>query len=137
MPNFNKIYGRIMGHTERSTYGLTQNWVYYRLIQLRIGHTQQLNEGGTVYLWMYGKVHSQPYVNYVACSRYSDYAMGWTTQDSIPSRSNTVLFSEMSTHGLEPTQPPIQWVTGVHSLGTKRSEREADDSPPPTDKVKN
>jgi hypothetical protein len=29
-----------------------------------------------------------------------------------------------------PTQPPVQWVTGALSLGLKRSEREADHSPP-------
>jgi hypothetical protein len=34
-------------------------------------------------------------------------------------------------------QPPIQWVTGVPSLGVKRPGREADHSPPSSAKVKN
>jgi hypothetical protein len=37
---------------------------------------------------------------------------------------------------LGPTQPPIQWVSGILSLGIKRLGREADHSPPSTAKVK-
>jgi hypothetical protein len=37
---------------------------------------------------------------------------------------------------LEPTQPPIQWVPGVFSLGIKRPGREADHSPPSSAEVK-
>jgi hypothetical protein len=35
------------------------------------------------------------------------------------------------------TQPPIQWVPGVLSLGVKRPGREADHSPPSIVEVKN
>jgi hypothetical protein len=38
---------------------------------------------------------------------------------------------------LGPIQPPIQWVPGVLSLGEKRPEREADNSPPSSAEVKN
>jgi hypothetical protein len=37
---------------------------------------------------------------------------------------------------LGPTQPPIQWVPGVLSLGVKRPGREADHSPPSSAEVK-
>jgi hypothetical protein len=37
---------------------------------------------------------------------------------------------------LEPTQPPIQWVSGALCLGVKRPEREADHSPPYSAEVK-
>jgi hypothetical protein len=35
-----------------------------------------------------------------------------------------------------PTQPPIQWVAGSLSPGVKRSDREADNSPPASAEVK-
>jgi hypothetical protein len=35
----------------------------------------------------------------------------------------------VSRKALRPTQPPIQWVPGVLSLGVKRSGREADHAP--------
>jgi len=41
-----------------------------------------------------------------------------------------LLFSATSRPVLEPTQPPVQWVTGVLSLGLKQPEREASHSPP-------
>jgi hypothetical protein len=37
---------------------------------------------------------------------------------------------------LEPTQPPIEWVSGALSLGEKRPGREADHSPPSSAEVK-
>jgi hypothetical protein len=46
------------------------------------------------------------------------------------------LFSTVSKTALGPTQPPIQWVPGALSLGVKRSEREADHSPPFSAEVK-
>jgi len=42
------------------------------------------------------------------------------------------LFSTASRPALEPTHPPIQWVTGAVSLGLMRPRREADHSPPPS-----
>jgi hypothetical protein len=47
------------------------------------------------------------------------------------------LFTTASRTALGPTQPPIQWVPGVFSLGVKRLGREADHSPPPSAEVKN
>jgi hypothetical protein len=46
------------------------------------------------------------------------------------------LFSTASRRALGPTQPPIQWVPRL-SPGVKRQGREADNSPPPSAKVKN
>jgi hypothetical protein len=46
------------------------------------------------------------------------------------------IISRRSWTALGPTQPPIQWVPGVLSLGVKRSEREANHSPPSSAEVK-
>jgi len=46
------------------------------------------------------------------------------------------LFTTASRTFLGHTQPPIQWVTGVLSLGVKRPVREADQSPPSIAEVK-
>jgi len=46
------------------------------------------------------------------------------------------LFTTASRIALGPTEPPIQWVTGVPSLGAKRSAYEADHSPPSSDEAK-
>jgi hypothetical protein len=46
------------------------------------------------------------------------------------------LFTTASTPGLEPTQPPIQWVLEYLSLGVKRPKREADHVPPSSTEVK-
>jgi hypothetical protein len=46
------------------------------------------------------------------------------------------LFTTASRTALGPTQPPIQWVPGAHSLGVKRPGREADHSPPSSAEVK-
>jgi hypothetical protein len=46
------------------------------------------------------------------------------------------LFTIASRTDLGPTQPPIQWIPGVLSLGVKRPGREADHSPPPSAEVK-
>jgi hypothetical protein len=45
------------------------------------------------------------------------------------------LFTTASRTALEPTQPPIQLVPGVLSLGVKRPGREADHSPPSSAEV--
>jgi hypothetical protein len=47
------------------------------------------------------------------------------------------LFTTASRPALVPTQPPIQWVAGVLSLGVKRPGREANHSPPSSAEVKN
>jgi hypothetical protein len=52
---------------------------------------------------------------------------GCLTRGSIPSRGRDFfLFATASRPTLGPTQPPIQWVPGVLSLGVKRLGREAD-----------
>jgi hypothetical protein len=43
----------------------------------------------------------------------------------------------VSRTALGPTQPPLRWAAGALSLGVKRSEREADHSPPSIAEVKN
>jgi hypothetical protein len=52
-------------------------------------------------------------------------------------RLGIFLFTTASRPALRPTQPPIQWVPGVLSLGVKRPGREADHSPPPSADIKN
>jgi hypothetical protein len=47
------------------------------------------------------------------------------------------LFTTVSRMALGPTQPPIQWIPRVLSLGVKRPEREDDHSPPSSAEVKN
>jgi hypothetical protein len=47
------------------------------------------------------------------------------------------LCTTASRTALGPTQPPIQWVPGILSLGVKRPGREADHSPPSSAEVKN
>jgi hypothetical protein len=47
------------------------------------------------------------------------------------------LFTTLSRTALGPAQPPIQWISGVLSLGAKRPRREADHSPPSSAEVKN
>jgi hypothetical protein len=42
-----------------------------------------------------------------------------------------ILYEEFEA-ALQPTQPPVQLVPGVLSLGAKRPRREADHSPPPS-----
>jgi hypothetical protein len=51
--------------------------------------------------------------------------------------NHTFIFTTASRMALGPTQPPIQWVHGVLSLGVKRPGREADHSPPSSAEVKN
>jgi hypothetical protein len=46
------------------------------------------------------------------------------------------LFTTTSKKALGPIQPPIQWITGVLSLGVKQSGREADHPPPSSAEVK-
>jgi hypothetical protein len=47
------------------------------------------------------------------------------------------VFSTASSTDLVPTQPPIQWVLKVLSLGVKRPRHKADHSPPSNSEFKN
>jgi hypothetical protein len=66
-------------------------------------------------------------------SRYSDWLQAGRLRGpgSSPGRVKNFLFSTFSRQAMGSTQPPIQWV-----LGVKRSEREADHSPPTSAEVK-
>jgi hypothetical protein len=67
------------------------------------------------------------------------WATGWTIGVlGFDSRRGLGIFlsTTASRTALEPTQPPIQWVPGALSLGVKRPEREADNSPPSSAEVK-
>jgi hypothetical protein len=56
---------------------------------------------------------------------------------SLPWRRMSCLIKHRAvTMALRPTQPPIQWVTGVLFLAVKRPGREADQSPPSSADVK-
>jgi hypothetical protein len=68
--------------------------------------------------------------------------MGWETGFQFPAGAILVsffffVFTTASRRALGPTQPPIQWVPGALSSGTKRTGREADHSPPSSAEVKN
>jgi hypothetical protein len=62
---------------------------------------------------------------------------GLDSQGSIPGRGKIFLFSTASRPALGPTQPPIQWVPGVISLGVKQPGHEADYLAPSSAEVKN
>jgi hypothetical protein len=47
------------------------------------------------------------------------------------------LLATASRPALGPTQPPIQWQSGILPRGVKRPEREAEYSPPSSAEVKN
>jgi hypothetical protein len=55
---------------------------------------------------------------------------------SIPGKGKGFIYSTSSRPALKFTQPPIQRVPGTLSSGVKRSEHEADRSPPSSAKVK-
>jgi hypothetical protein len=63
--------------------------------------------------------------------------MYWMIQGSISGWGKVFLFSKLSSLCLGTTQPPIPWILRIVSLGVKRPEREADESPPPSAEVKN
>jgi hypothetical protein len=54
-----------------------------------------------------------------------------------PAGLGIFLFITTSRTALRPSQPPIQWVPGVLSLGVKRPGREADHSSTSSAEVKN
>jgi len=62
--------------------------------------------------------------------------MRWMS--SIPSRGNDriFLFAIASRPTLEPTHPPIQWVSGAIIPGIKQPVHEADHSPPSSAELK-
>jgi hypothetical protein len=72
------------------------------------------------------------------CSRYSDClrAARPRVRSSSLGRVKNFLFFTSSRPSLGSTQPPIQWVPGDPSPGVMRPGREADLSPPVSDKVK-
>jgi hypothetical protein len=53
-----------------------------------------------------------------------DWVMGFDSR-----RGLVIFLFDMSRPALEPTQPPVQWVSGALPLGVKRPGREADRSP--------
>jgi hypothetical protein len=57
-------------------------------------------------------------------------------RSSSPGRMKNLHYSMSFRPVLESTQPPIQWVPGVLSLGVKRPGRESDKSPPTSAEVK-
>jgi hypothetical protein len=71
--------------------------------------------------------------------RHSDWLRAELPRDqsSSPGRGKIFLLSTSSRPALELTHPPIHWVRGALSPGVKRSEREADHSPPSSAEVKN
>jgi hypothetical protein len=68
-------------------------------------------------------------------------ATGWTTgRSGFDSRQGERIFplASVSRPALGSTQPPVQWVTGVLSLGViARPGRDADHSPPSSAEVVN
>jgi hypothetical protein len=64
---------------------------------------------------------------------YTIRVLGFDSQQGL----GIFLFTTMSRTLLGPTQPPIQWVPGVLSLGVKQPGREGDHSPPSSAEEKN
>jgi hypothetical protein len=63
--------------------------------------------------------------------------MGYGSGVRVPAGAGIFLFITASRQALGPTQPPIQWIPGVLSLGVKRPGHEADHSPQCNAEVKN
>jgi hypothetical protein len=57
------------------------------------------------------------------------------TRVRFPAEAGNFSLHHRVQNGSGPTQPPIQWVPGVLSLGVERPEREADHSPPSSTEV--
>jgi hypothetical protein len=94
----------------------------------------------------YGRVLLNPF-QFIICllilSRNLDSAVGiaicyWLDDREVRVRvsEGARIFFMSSRPVLEPTQPPIQWVLGALSPGVKRTEHEADYSPPTSIEVK-
>jgi hypothetical protein len=67
----------------------------------------------------------------------TDYGLeDWMIGVRIPAGAGKFLFDTVSRPALGPTQPPIQWVIGLISLGVKRPKRETGHSPPSSAEVK-
>jgi hypothetical protein len=81
-----------------------------------------------------------PYLRSVIAQSAHRLNMGWTIGVlgfDFRRGLGIFLFTIVSRTALEPTQPPIQWVWGVLSLGIKRPGREADHLPLSSVEVKN
>jgi hypothetical protein len=76
------------------------------------------------------------YVVYPQSHRYSDWIRGGQPGFDCRQGQGIFLYSTAARPALEPTQPPIQWVSGALSPGVKRPGREVDHSPPSGAEVK-
>jgi hypothetical protein len=62
----------------------------------------------------FSNIHCNPAVQKLAyCSQYSDYADGWTVQDSRPGISKKFFLLQNIQTDLQLTWPPIHWVPGL------------------------
>jgi hypothetical protein len=69
-------------------------------------------------------------------SKSRDSSIGTATGYGLDETGAGNFFDTMSRPALGPTQPPIQWVPGVLSMGVKRPGRGADHSPPSSAEVR-
>jgi hypothetical protein len=88
------------------------------------------------------KYNGQYTTMHSAVKAQSVWRLGYGLEDRgstvrFPAGMGIFLFTTVSRTALRPTQPPIQWVQGDHSLGVKRPRREADHSPPSSARIKN
>jgi hypothetical protein len=65
------------------------------------------------------------------------WVTGWTPRVPFPIGTRVLFSFTVSSPALEPTQHPIQWVSGALFQGIKRVGHEADDSSPSSAEVKN
>jgi len=78
-----------------------------------------------------------PFVNIPDLPEYSDWVTGWTKGVRFPAGAGNFSPRHRVQTGLDPTQPPIQWVPMVHITGVKWQKCEAVHLPPPSAEVKN
>jgi len=75
----------------------------------------------------------------MSIAQITETTLGWTTMVQFPAGGMIwlLLFATTSRPALGPTQPPIQWVSGVLFPRIKRQGRECDHLPPSSAKVNN